>query len=107
MSAPPRRAPIFSVLGLVVILTSIGWAVWMMMSWKALSTGGYAGADASFLGDAAFLSLAVLVIALPLTVLLGLVGLLRHERPRALCWLAIALGALSILSMLIMIVVNR
>jgi len=102
MSATPQDAhktPGFSIVGLLILFASVGWAIWTMKSSIRANPdfGGFAGSAV----------LMILMITIPVSFILGLIGLRRNEEPRVLPWVLVILSAIPILVILVELIITR
>jgi hypothetical protein len=101
MSVTPQnshKVPGFSVVGLLILFASGGWAIWTMKS--------SIGANPEFGGFAGFAVLMILMITIPVSFILGLIGMRRNEEPRFLPWSLVILSALPILVILLELIIT-
>ena len=63
-------------------------------------------ANPEFGGFAAFGVLVILMATIPVSFILGIVGLLRNEGPRALPWTLVILSAIPMILMLVELVIT-
>ena len=102
MSETPQdahKAPGFSVVGLLILFTSFGWAIWTMKS--SISS------NPEFGGFVGFAVLMILMITIPVSFILGLIGWRRKEEPRLLPWTLVILSAIPMFVMLVELIITR
>jgi hypothetical protein len=101
MSSMPQksqRLPGFSTVGLLILLASIGWAIWTMKS--------SIGVNPEFGGFAGFAVLMILMATIPVSFILGIVGLRRNEGPRFLPWVLVILSAIPMVLLFVELIIT-
>jgi hypothetical protein len=92
-----RKVPGFSVVGLLTLFVSVGWAIYAVRSSRASSEfGGFAG----------FAVLMILMATIPVSFICGLIGLLRNEGPKLLTWGLMTLSAIPMLVILVEMIIT-